>query len=121
MDRADLLGSDAGYEPGGGYRSEGLTWRGLAIALVFIVPIFAVQWFLDHRFGSRIAEDWSRMLFCLVLAWMGVHTFRFPSRYRDDDSPRRRLATRVAAFVLVAITAGLAAFSLFDLFIFAAE
>jgi hypothetical protein len=114
--RADLLGPKAGYEPGGGYRPEGLTPRGIAMAALAVAAFFAAHLFLERRYGEPAVQDLTWILFSLCFGWMGVRMIRFPERYEEIEGEDHRLRTRRFGLALVVVAIVLAAISLHALF-----
>jgi uncharacterized membrane protein len=113
--RSDLLGPGAGYEPGGGYRPEGLTLRGIAIAAFAVAAYFAAYGLVEHRYGEPATRDLTWMLLSLCLAWTAARMIRFPERYEQVEGEDHRRRTRWCGLVLAAVAALLAAISLYAL------
>ncbi|MEA3063388.1 MAG: hypothetical protein QOJ94_3169 [Sphingomonadales bacterium] len=116
MDRSSLLGPEGGYEPGSGYRPEGLTWRGIALALLTLAAFFALYWLVERRFGEPAAQDLIWLLMSLSFGWTGVRMARFPERYETDEGEDHRVRTRRSGLALVAMALMLAAIALYTLF-----
>jgi len=106
MDRAQLLGPETGYQPGGGYRPEGLTWRGIALAWLVVGALVAAEWLLAGRFGERAMQKVTWTVFGLCYGWNGARMIRFPERYdRFGDGDHRRTRRSGAFLVLLAAAA----------------
>jgi hypothetical protein len=117
VDRSSLLGPEGAYEPGPGYRPEGLTWRGTALALVSIAVFFAGYWLVQRRFGEWAAQDLIWLLMSLSFGWTGVRMVRFPERYEEIEGEDHRRRTRRWGVALVAVSLLLAAIALYALFV----
>jgi hypothetical protein len=116
VDRSSLLGPRAGYEPGSGYRPDGLTWRSLALALLALAAFFLVYWLVERRFGEPATQDLIWLLMSLSFGWTGVRMARFPERYETVEGEDHRVRTRRSGLALVAVSLLLAAIALYAFF-----
>jgi steroid 5-alpha reductase family enzyme len=116
VDRSSLLGPEGAYEPGPGYRPDGLTWRSLALALLALALFFAGYWLVQRRFGEAAAQDLIWLLMSLSFGWTGLRMVRFPERYETDEGEDHRVRTRRWGRALVAMALLLAAIALYAFF-----
>jgi formate hydrogenlyase subunit 3/multisubunit Na+/H+ antiporter MnhD subunit len=116
VERADLLGPKGGYEPGEGYRPDGLTWRSLVLALVPVGTFFAAYWLVERRFGEPAAQNLIWLFMSLTFGWTGVRMARFPERYETVEGEDHRRRTRWSGLALVAVALLLAAIAVYALF-----
>jgi hypothetical protein len=116
VDRSNLLGPTSGYEPGTGYRPDGLTWRSLGLALLSLAVFFAGYWLVRRRFGEPAAQDLIWLLMSLSFGWTGLRMARFPERYETDEGEDHRVRTRRWGLALIAVALLLAAIALYALF-----
>jgi ferric-dicitrate binding protein FerR (iron transport regulator) len=117
VDRSRLLGPEGAYEPGSGYRPDGLTWRAIALALAALAVFFALYWLAERRFGEPAAQDLIWLFMSLTFGWTGVRMARFPERYETDEGEDHRVRTRRLGLALVAVALLLAAIALYALFV----
>jgi hypothetical protein len=116
VDRSSLLGPEGGYEPGSGYRPDGLTLRGIALALLTLAAFFAAYWVVERRFGEAAAQNLIWLFMSLSFGWTGLRMARFPERYETIEGEDHRVRTRWSGLALVAVALLLAAIALYALF-----
>jgi hypothetical protein len=117
VDRSSLLGPEGAYEPGPGYRPDGLTWRSLVLVLVGLTAFFLAYWLVQRRFGESAAQDLIWLLMSFSFGWTGLRMARFPERYETDEGEDHRVRTRRWGRALVAVSLLLAAIALYALFV----
>ena len=114
MTRRDILGSDSGYRPGGGYRGL-LTTRETVKALAFLLPLLGAMLLVQLLLGNRLATGLTRLVFAACLASMQLRVLRDPEFDGEPRTPAERRRLRLWAGIGLAIALGLAAFALYEL------
>jgi hypothetical protein len=117
VDRSTLLGPEGGYEPGPGYRPDGLNGRSLTLALLAIAAFFALYWLVVRRFGEGAAQDLIWLFISLSFGWTAVRMVRLPEGYETDEGEDHRVRTRRWGLALAAVSCVLAAIALYALFV----